>query len=222
MGVTAIGIALATQEHAPQPSAAAAGTIGGTTPSLFASASAPAHPSASGATTSEPASASASAPASTPAPSPTASGLPPSAPVRLSIPAVGVDSSLVKLGETADGTVGVPQSFHVAGWFTGSLTPGEVGPTVILGHVDSYQGPGIFFRLGALKPGDAVSLTRADGRTVTYRITGVREYPKNQFPTTAVYANTDVPSIRLITCGGTFDSRTGHYLSNIVAFGVQR
>jgi hypothetical protein len=90
---------------------------------------------------------------------------------------------------------------------------------VILGHVDSMSGPGIFYRVGALHPGDTVAVTRADGKTVTFVITGVRQYSKTAFPTLDVYGNTPVPTIRLVTCGGAFDSATHHYLSNIVAFG---
>jgi sortase (surface protein transpeptidase) len=130
-----------------------------------------------------------------------------------------VSSTLTSLGLNADGSVHVPDSFSIAGWFNGSVTPGQVGPTIILGHVDSTAGPGVFFRLGDLRPGDQVTLTRADGAIVTYRITGVRQYPKDHFPTLAVYGNTPVPTIRLITCGGAFDTATHHYLSNIVAFG---
>ncbi len=137
----------------------------------------------------------------------------------VSIPSIGVTSMLTSLGRNADGSVQVPTDFQVAGWYNGSVTPGQVGPTVILGHVDSTAGPGIFYRLGALHPGDTVTVHRQDGRNVTYRITGVRVYSKAHFPTLEVYANTSIPTIRLITCGGAFDSATHHYLSNIVAFG---
>ncbi len=128
-------------------------------------------------------------------------------------------STLTSLGLNTDGSVHVPDSFSIAGWFNGSVTPGQVGPTVILGHVDSTSGPGVFFRLGDLRPGDNVTVARLDGTVVTYRITAVRQYPKSHFPTFDVYGNTPVPTIRLITCGGAFDSTTHHYLSNIVAYG---
>lgn len=202
LGVAALGTGVLLQQHAPAPSVAAAGVI------------------TSGRITSGPGAAVPAAPkSSTGAVAP---GLPSSPAVSLSVPALGIEHSpLQRLGENADGTVGVPTSFHQAGWYTGSVSPGQVGPTVILGHVDSYQGPGIFFRLGSLRPGETVSLARADGRTVTYRITGVREYAKNNFPTLSVYANTPVPTIRLITCGGQFDTTTRHYLANIVAYGEQ-
>jgi len=140
-------------------------------------------------------------------------------PVAISIPSIGVHSSIVELGLNADRTVEVPRSFHEAGWYKYGVEPGQTGPSVYLGHVDSVSGPGIFYRLGALRPGDHVVIQRADGRTVTFVITGVRQYAKTAFPTLDVYADTPIPTIRLVTCGGTFDSATQHYLSNIVAFG---
>jgi len=130
-----------------------------------------------------------------------------------------VTSDLTSLGLNADGSVEVPVSFQTAGWYRGSVTPGQVGPAVILGHIDSTAGPGVFYRLGALHPGDQVIVERLDGRELTYRITGVREYPKDHFPTIEVYGDTPIPTIRLITCGGAFDNATHHYLSNIIAFG---
>jgi sortase (surface protein transpeptidase) len=142
-----------------------------------------------------------------------------SAPTELTIPALGVDSELVRLDRNRDGTVQVPDSFHVAGWYQHSVSPGQIGPSVFLGHVDSKSGPGIFYRLGLLKPGDKIEVRRSDDKVATYVITGVRQYPKTGFPTIDVYGNTPTPTIRLITCGGAFDSATGHYVSNIVAFG---
>jgi hypothetical protein len=152
-------------------------------------------------------------------PSPPAVGLDSSPPTEISVPTVGIHSILTRLDRNSDGTVEVPTSFHVAGWYRHSVTPGQIGPTVILGHVDSTSGPGIFYRIGSLQPGDTVSVTRADGRIVTFVITGVRQYDKSAFPTLDVYGNTSVPTIRLVTCGGAFDSATHHYRANIVAFG---
>lgn len=143
----------------------------------------------------------------------------PSLPTSIAIPSIGIQSGLTPLGRNADGTVEVPASSQVAGWYTGSVTPGQVGPSVILGHIDSTAGPGVFYELGALVPGARVTVTRKDGTVATFRITGVREYPKDHFPTIDVYGDTPVPTIRLITCGGAFDDTTHHYLSNIVAFG---
>jgi Sortase domain len=202
-GALAVGVAVRAQRSAPQPSAAAAGSVISTT----VPATKPRIPGP--ATTAHP----------TTTAKPKAKGLSASPPTAVSIPSIGVATSLIQLGRNADGSVAVPQSFHVAGWYTGSVTPGQIGPTIILGHVDSKAGPGIFFRLGALEPGDKVTVNRADGKAVTFVITGVRSYLKNEFPTLSVYADTPIPTLRLITCGGAFDRSTGHYLSNIIAFG---
>ncbi|MEP7034508.1 MAG: class F sortase [Dermatophilaceae bacterium] len=140
-----------------------------------------------------------------------------SVPVRLLIPAILVDTTLMELGLKADGSMQVPPSGFPAGWYAGAPTPGELGPAVIVGHVD-WKGPGVFFDVHKLKPGDRVSITRKDGNTPVFRVTRVQEYPKDQFPTTAVYGNIDHAGLRLITCGGTFNPRTRHYEDNIVVF----
>ena len=140
-----------------------------------------------------------------------------SVPVRLQIAAIGVDSKLMDLGLRADGTMEVPPSGFSAGWFTGAPTPGELGPAVIAGHVD-WNGPGVFYDLHNLKPGDRVTVTRKDGSKPVFRVTRVEQFPKDQFPTTLVYGNIDHAGLRLITCGGSFNRATGHYEDNIVAF----
>lgn len=138
-------------------------------------------------------------------------------PVRLRIPAIGVDSALMDLGLLPDGSLQVPPSGFPAGWYTGGPTPGELGPAVIAGHID-WHGPGVFFKLHELKPGDLVTIRRADGSQPTFRIRRVAQYPKEHFPTAVVYGNLDHAGLRLITCGGSFNSKTGHYRDNIVAF----
>jgi hypothetical protein len=147
--------------------------------------------------------------------------LPRSVPVSVAIPAIGVDSRLLDLGVNPDGTIQVPSlvtSSDEAAWYKYSATPGQIGSSVIEGHVDSYQGPAVFFRLGALRPGDAIDVTLADGVTAIFRVTGVREYLKSEFPAKAIYGATDYAALRLITCGGAFDYATGHYLSSTVVF----
>ncbi len=147
--------------------------------------------------------------------------LPRSLPVSVEIPAIGVDSKLLHLGVNSDGTIQVPSletSSHLAAWYKYSSTPGQIGSSVIEGHVDSTQGPAVFFRLGALRPGDTINVTLADGITAVFRVTGVREYLKTRFPAKAIYGATDFAALRLITCGGTFDYATGHYLSSTVVF----
>jgi LPXTG-site transpeptidase (sortase) family protein len=142
-------------------------------------------------------------------------------PVSLIIPLIGVKTNLITLGLAAGGAMQVPSTSTVAGWFTGSPRPGAVGSSIIVGHVDSKSGPGIFFRLPELKKGDDVYIKRSDGTTAEFRVTEVQEYPKDQFPTDRVYGPTPDAELRLITCGGTFDSVTGHYLSNIIVYATQ-
>jgi hypothetical protein len=144
-----------------------------------------------------------------------------SAPVSVAIPAIGVQSKLLRLGRNSDGTMQVPNlntQASEAAWYKYSVTPGQVGPAVIEGHVDSYQGPAVFFRLGALKPGDRIDVTLADGVTAVFRVTGVREYPKDKYPANIIYGHTDYAALRVITCGGDFDAATGHYLNSVVVF----
>jgi hypothetical protein len=192
IGSALIVVAMASQEHAPQPPAAAAGVL--------------APPSAVSAR-----------------PTSTVVGpvLPRSKPVAIDIPAIGVHSSLLDLGLNPDGTIQVPSgtSYNEAGWYENSLPPGSVGPAVILGHVDSgASGPSVFFKLGDLRPGNRVMVTRLDGRVAVFRVTGVRRFPKDHFPTQLVYGNTNFAALRLITCGGSFNWSTGHYVDNIIAF----
>ena len=142
-------------------------------------------------------------------------------PVSLTIPLIGVKTNLITLGLAAGGAMQVPSTSTVAGWFTGSPRPGAVGSSIIVGHVDSKSGPGIFFRLPELKKGDDVYIKRSDGTTAEFRVTEVQEYPKDHFPTEAVFGPTPDAELRLITCGGTFDSVTGHYLSNIIVYASQ-
>jgi hypothetical protein len=139
-------------------------------------------------------------------------------PVSLVIPAIDVSTRLIQLGVTKAGTLAVPQTTAVAGWYTGSPRPGEPGGAVIAGHVDSYQSKGIFFLLRTLKPGEKVFVRRADGTLAVFTITQVRSYPKTGFPTVAVYGPTPDAQLRLITCGGTFDPATHHYLSNTIVY----
>jgi LPXTG-site transpeptidase (sortase) family protein len=139
-------------------------------------------------------------------------------PVTLTIPAIGVRTALVRLGLTASGTLQVPPAASVAGWYAGSPRPGAIGSAVIAGHVDSYRGPGVFYRLSQLQPGDRVYVRRADGKLVVFRVTSVDAYPKDDFPTRSVYGATPDPELRLITCGGAFDPSLHSYLGNVVVY----
>ena len=139
-------------------------------------------------------------------------------PVWLSIPSIGVRTRLIRLGVNSDGTLQVPSSTTVAGWYTGSPRPGTVGSAIIAGHVDSRSGPGIFFWLRTLRPGDRVYVGRADGTMAVFTVTKIRRFAKDQFPTAAVYGPVPDSELRLITCGGIFDRSLGSYLSNVVVF----
>lgn len=208
-GGSAIGWAATHQQTAPQPSAAAAGTL---------------DPSAQAV--------SPSGPSRSPSPSRVGPGVsaPPtrgplltrSIPTAITIPAVGVHSVLRPIGLDPDGALAVPQPgpyYNQAAWYTGSPTPGQLGPAIIEGHIDSAaDGPSVFFRLGAAHPGDRIYITRADGHVATFVINAVRRYPKDQFPTATVYGNTDHAALRLLTCGGSFDQASGHYRDNTVVF----
>ena len=142
-------------------------------------------------------------------------------PVYLSIPVIGVHTRLIRLGLTAQGTLQVPASTSVAGWYTGGPRPGQVGSAVIAGHIDSYLGPGVFFRLRLLRPGDRVYVRRAGGTLAVFRVYAERSYPKDRFPTQKVYGPAPDPELRLITCGGTFDPARGSYLNNVVVYAAQ-
>ena len=152
------------------------------------------------------------------APGGLSSARPPALPVELTIPDIGVHAAMVHLGLEPDGSLQVPSSTTVAGWYSGSPRPGAVGSSVIAGHVDSLSGPAVFYRLGSLRPGERAYVSRADGTMAVFSITRIQTYAKNAFPTAEVYGPAPDPELRLITCGGTFDPATGHYLSNVVAY----
>ncbi|SBT41067.1 class F sortase [Micromonospora auratinigra] len=146
--------------------------------------------------------------------------LPRSEPVRITIPRIGVDADLVPIATDGRGSLEVPPLDHpeLAGWYRPGPSPGEAGNAVVVGHVDSQRGPAVFFELGRLRPGDTVRVTRADGRTAAFTVDGVGAYPKSRFPTERVYGAGADARLRLITCGGRFDPRTGNYPDNIVVF----
>jgi len=142
-------------------------------------------------------------------------------PIALLIPAIGVSTSLIHLGLTSSGALQVPPSTAVAGWYTGSPRPGATGSAVIAGHIDSHAGPGIFFRLPQLKPGDRIYVRRADGTLAVFKVTAVQTYAKDKFPTAAVYGPAPDPELRLITCGGVFDHSLKSYLSNTIVYATE-
>lgn len=194
LAATFIALGISSQQHAPEPRAAG--------PAPVSNASSP--PVAT--------------PTPTPTPTPTSAGTP----MRLTIPAIGVTAAdVVDLGLNPDQTVEVPPLDEVgeAGWYKYSPLPGQPGPAVILGHIDSaVAGHGVFFELGALRPGNVISVLRPDHMTADFTVSKVAEYPKTKFPTEQIYGNTPGAELRLITCGGKFDTSARSYEDNIVAY----
>jgi LPXTG-site transpeptidase (sortase) family protein len=156
--------------------------------------------------------ASPSAPAAAPAPT--------GPPTRVRIPRIGVDSALLSLGLDAHGALQAPPDYDLAGWYADGTVPGEIGPAVIAGHVDSFRGKAVFFRLHELHEGDQVQVQRGQA-WVSFLVVRVDRYAKNAFPTAQVYGPTPDAQLRLITCGGAFDPTTKSYVDNIVVYAVE-
>ena len=197
-----LSLGFSAQHHAPQPPASAALPVtAGQTP-----ASTPGSPE--------------NVPAP-PAPTvtPTAPAKSTVTPTAISIPAIGVHHTLMQLGLNSDGTLEVPPLTEpgIPGWYRGSPAPGQVGPAVIVGHIDGTTGAeGVFYNLGALRPGNTVQVTRSDNTVAVFRIDGVDKYSKADFPTVTVYGNTPDAQLRLITCAGPFENQ--HYQDDIVVY----
>ncbi|WP_194908588.1 class F sortase [Catenulispora rubra] len=192
-------VGLSAQHHPPQPPASAAlpASSVSTTPTVPPSTTPP--------------SVTPTTPQKPPAPAAT--------PTAISIPEIGVNHTLIQLGQNSDGTIQTPPLTEpeVPGWYRYSPTPGQVGPAVIVGHIDGTTGAeGVFYNLGALRPGETVDVTRSDHTVAVFRIDGVNKYAKSSFPTLTVYGNTTNPQLRLITCAGPFENQ--HYLDDIVVY----
>jgi sortase (surface protein transpeptidase) len=141
-----------------------------------------------------------------------------SPPVRLSVPAIGVQTPLLRLGLEPDRSMEVPGDFDLAGWFAEGPAPGQPGPAVIAGHVDSKTGPAVFYRLRELRAGDRIDVTRADGSRLRFVVDTTQSFPKAEFPTAAVFGPTPEAELRLVTCAGAFDRARGSYRDNLVVF----
>ena len=203
-GVTAVVIGVRAQRQAPQPPLAAASPVD-------------VIPSTPGTDRSSPRTGGA------PTPSATTRGqlLSRSLPTHLTVPAIGVDTALSQIGPDSSGRIKTPplDRDSRAYWLSVSPTPGQLGPSTIIGHVDSAAyGPAVFFRLGALRQRDTISVTRGDGTVAVFQVERVVEYSKAKFPTQAVYGNIDHAGLRLITCGGTFNASKRSYDGNIVVY----
>jgi sortase (surface protein transpeptidase) len=139
-------------------------------------------------------------------------------PVRVTIPAIGVSAPVIPLGLNSDGTMQTPESYTVAGWFRPGPEPGERGAAIVVGHVDSHNGPGVFYRLRALRRGDRIGITLVNGEKLRFVVTSSRDVSKRHFPSALVYRRTKRSTLRLVTCGGRFDTSTGHYVNNHIVF----
>lgn len=150
----------------------------------------------------------------------TQTGMTRSLPVRLRIPTLKIDVPFEEppLGLNADKTVEAPRAFTDVGWYKYGATPGEIGPSVVLGHVDTYKGPAVFFYLGQLKPGDEVFVDRADGSTADFEVQELHRYSQDDFPSALVYGPINYPGLRLITCTGVYDHGVQRYDHNLVVY----
>jgi LPXTG-site transpeptidase (sortase) family protein len=149
--------------------------------------------------------------------SPTAAPSRVGVPTRVDIPSIGIHASIVPLGLNPVGVIDVPDNFVQAGWYSGGPRPGDSGPAVILGHVDSFRGPAVFFELKDLQAGASITVTSSTG-TQTFIVDSVETYPKTEFPTEEVYGPVSDRALRLVTCGGKFDETHHSYLSNVIVF----
>jgi len=142
-------------------------------------------------------------------------------PRHIDIRAIGISASVVSLGLGADATMETPRKWGDTGWYEPASEPGERGPAVIAGHVDSTSGPAVFYRLRELRRGNLIRIRRADGSVVRFRVEGLERWPKATFPTRRVFGTTPVSTLRLVTCGGSFDSSTGHYVDNTIVYAAR-
>jgi Sortase domain len=142
----------------------------------------------------------------------------PAPPASLAIPSIGVETELEHLAVRGDGALAPPADFGRAGWFSEGPAPGERGPAVIVGHVDSRDGPAVFYRLAELRAGDLVEVTRTDGSAIRFAVPDTFKAAKDAFPTEAVYGPTAGPTLRLVTCTGAFDRASRHYMSNLIVY----
>jgi sortase family protein len=146
-----------------------------------------------------------------------------SAPDQISIPSIGVHAPLISVYLEPDGSLPPPPADRprFAAWYAQGPAPGERGPAVILGHVDTHNGPAVFYDLGRLRPGDAIEVSRRGGSVVVFTVESIEEVPKDRFPTRKVYDPLDYAGLRLITCGGRFDRAGKSYTHNIIAYAFQ-
>jgi sortase (surface protein transpeptidase) len=142
-----------------------------------------------------------------------------SVPTHIAVPAVGIDAPIKPVGKDPAGGIEMPALFDwTTGWYTGSPSPGQLGPAIIVGHVDTYKGISVFWKLRDVKPGDEIQISRTDGKLVTYKVAALKQFEQAAFPTKEVYGNIDHAGLRLITCGGAFNKATESYTQNTVVY----
>ena len=146
--------------------------------------------------------------------------LPKSEPTHIKVPKAGIDADLLSVGLNTDGTLETPKSNVMAAWYKLGKTPGEIGPSVIVGHVDSAkEGAAVFYRLNQLQLGDVIEIVRKDGTTARFQVDRIDQFAQNNFPSDQIYGDIDHAGVRLITCGGTYDPKIDRYSHNTVVFG---
>lgn len=142
-----------------------------------------------------------------------------SVPSKIDIPRIGVSAGIQKVGLLTDGTIETPAILSgLVGWYQYGPSPGEQGPSVLVGHVDSYKGPSVFWNLSKLHIADTINITRSDGITVQFVVSRIAQYGQDNFSTNEVYGNIDHAGLRIITCGGTYNHLTGRYSQNTVIY----
>ncbi|GAA1005794.1 class F sortase [Streptomyces sp. LB8] len=148
-----------------------------------------------------------------------APALPPSPPLRIRIPSIRVNAPLIGLGLTESGSLDVPPADdkNLAGWYEAGTTPGETGTAIVAGHVDTAEGPAVFYDLGVLKRGNIIEVDRRDGSVAVFTVDAVEVYEAKNFPDDKVYGAASRPELRVITCGGDYSRATG-YQGNVVVF----
>ncbi|MFF3557193.1 class F sortase [Streptomyces tsukubensis] len=146
--------------------------------------------------------------------------LPPSQPLRFRIPDIDVDAPFIGLGLGRDGSLDVPpaENRNLVGWFRDGTPPGSKGTSVVAGHVDNASGPAVLYALGALAKGHRIEIVRADRQVAVFTIDAIEVYEADAFPDSKVYGPEDRAELRVITCGGGFDKKSGDYRGNVVAY----
>jgi sortase (surface protein transpeptidase) len=143
-----------------------------------------------------------------------------SLPTHLRIPSISLTAPFEEpLGLDSDGATEVPKEYETVGWYQYGPTPGEIGPAVILGHVDTYQGPAVFYSLGQVQTGDEIQVERQDGSIAIFEVQGFERVKQSEFPIEKVYGNIPYAGIRLITCTGVFNKNKQEYSHNLIVFG---